>query len=69
MEKKVPRKEKAAIALARLVEDHMKTMPAEEQERRWLAFELKVAELKRKRAKSSKPRAISRGRRRVQARG
>lgn len=69
MEKKISRKEKAALALARLVEDHMKTYPAEEQERRWRAFELKVADLKRKRAKSSKPPAISRSRRRAQAHG
>lgn len=68
MQKKMAREEKAALALAKLVEDHMKTLPVEEQERRWHAFELKIAELKRKRAKSSKPRAISRGRRRAQAR-
>jgi transposase-like protein len=69
MKRKTTSKEKAALALLKLVEGHMKTLPAEEQERRWSAFELKVAELKKKRAKSSKPPAISRGRRRAQARG
>jgi hypothetical protein len=69
MKEKISRKEKAAQALARLVEDHMKTFPGEEQERMMRAFGLKVAELNRKRAKSSKARLKSRSRRQALTRG
>jgi len=50
MKQKISRKGKAAQALARLVEDQMKTFPVEEQERMMRAFGLKVAELMRKRS-------------------
>ena len=66
MDKKVSRKEKAAQELLKLVGDQMKDLSVEEQERRWDSLRLKVAELKKKHAKSSKPRALSRGRRRTQ---
>jgi len=69
MKKKISRKEKAALALTRIAEEHLKSYPVEEQERMIRAFGLKVAELKRKSAKSSKPRAASRARRQTLARG
>jgi len=43
MKKQVSRKvrmERAARALLRLTEEHFKSVPPEEQERRWRAFEL-----------------------------
>jgi hypothetical protein len=69
MKKRVSKKEKAALALTLLAEEHLKSYPAEEQERMIRAFGLKIAELKRKRAKSSKARAISQGRRQASSRG
>jgi hypothetical protein len=69
MKKKISRKEKAALAIAQIAEEHLKSYPVEEQERMIRAFGLKIAELKRKSAKSSKGRAVSRGRRQASARG
>jgi hypothetical protein len=69
MKKKAVSKEKAAQALALLAEEHLKTYPVEERDGRIRAFGIKVLELKKKRAKSSKPRATSRGRRQTLARG
>jgi len=69
MKKKISRREKAALALTLIAEEHLKSYPVEEQERMIRAFGLKIAELKRKRAKSSKARAISRGRRLASSRG
>ena len=68
MKKKVLSKEKAAHALALLAEEHLKSFPAEERERRIKAFGSKVSELKRKCAKSSKLPVASRGRRQALAR-
>jgi hypothetical protein len=69
MKKKTMSKEKAAKALALLVEEHLKAYPEEERERRIKAFGSKISELRRESAKSSKPRAASRGRRQTLARG
>lgn len=69
MKKNVSRKEKAAVALTLLTEEYLKSFPKEEQERRIRAFGLKVAELRKKSAKSSKSRAVSPGRRRSLAHG
>jgi hypothetical protein len=60
MKKKVMSKEKAARALVHLAEEHLKTYSEEEREKRIKAFGAKVSELRRKSAKSSKPRAASR---------
>jgi hypothetical protein len=53
MKKKVMSKEMAARALTILAQEHLKAYPAEERDRRIKAFGSKVAELRRKNAKSS----------------
>jgi hypothetical protein len=50
MKRRISRKEKAALALTRIAEEHLKSYPVEEQERMIRAFGLKLAELKRKRS-------------------
>jgi hypothetical protein len=69
MKKNASRKEKAALALTLLTEEYLKSFPVEEQERRIRAFGLKIAELRKKSAKSSKSRVASPGRRRRQSHG
>jgi hypothetical protein len=46
MKKKISAKEKAALALTRIAEEHLKSYPIEEQERMIKAFGLKVSELR-----------------------
>jgi hypothetical protein len=53
------RKEKAAVALTLIAEEHLKSYPAEEQERTVRRFGLKVAKLSKEERQSSKSRAIS----------
>jgi hypothetical protein len=59
MKKKISGKEKAALALTLIAEEHLKSYPVEEQERMIRAFGLKIAELRKKRTKSSKLRMDS----------
>lgn len=57
------------MALTLITEEYLKAFPVEEQERRIRAFGMKVAELRKKSAKSSKSRVTSPGRRRGQSHG
>ena len=50
MKEKAMSKEKAALALARLAEEHLKTCPEEERKRIIKAFGSKVSELRKKSA-------------------
>jgi len=62
MQKKLSRKEKAALALTRIAEEHLNSYPVKDQECMIRAFGLKVAKLRTKNAKSSKTRVFFTGR-------